>query len=104
VECYVHGYLPEWADCLAFDGSVGKCCHHCLVVSLQVVPTCSGLSCPGALCMYHSVNIIKVDVFGFMPLWDRVTEELRQCVYARQGVSWSEIIASNHFQSSWVYQ
>jgi len=51
VECYVHGYLPEWADCLAFDASFCKCCDDWLVAVVQFVFTGSGLACPGVKCV-----------------------------------------------------
>ena len=99
MECYVHGNLPEQADCLACDLSFGKCCHDCLVVEMQVDPTGSGHGCLCAKCVYHRIHFFKVDVFGFMPLWDRGAEELGRCRYARQGFSWSETIVPYPFRS-----
>ena len=102
MECYVHGYLLQRADCLACDASIYKCCHDCLVVAVQFDLTGSGLWCPGGKCMKHCVHFLTVDVLGFMPLWDRGTEELGRCLYATQGFSWSEEISPYPFLSGCV--
>jgi len=51
LECSVHGYLPRRADCVAFDASLCKCCHNCLVVAMYFDLPGSGLGCPSALCV-----------------------------------------------------
>ena len=80
----MHGYLPQQADYLTFVAPLCKCFHDCHGVAGQFDPTGSGLGCVGVQCMLHCLHFFKVGMFGFMPLWDRGTEEPGWWVYARQ--------------------